>query len=151
LVYHPQTGMRVGLGSSLIYVLNPPSVAGLNYPRYSAGEALGLGTVYNVGLVMMLSVSTLLNFLLMPAMLLWTVVWAILTWPLWWAVKTTFKLKTDPVLVDGEFVNPGTVTAYALPAQAAIWVISLPIKVVNVAVVLGASSFGPKSMFGPQV
>ncbi len=142
MVYDPATLRRLGLTDALLLALFPRSVRVLTYTFYRPGERGAIGGSVNATLRALIGLNGLLNAALLPFLMASSMIAGIVSLPLllpYWTFRWLFGRDDDPlrILVEARIA--------AFPGQTLIWIVSSPVKVVQVITVLVAISMGPKT------
>ena len=141
MVYDPGAMRRLGLGEALWQALFPRSVMVLSYAFYQPGERGTLGNLVNSTLHILVGVNRALNLVLLPLLLLTNLIAGIVSLPLalpYWVYRRLFGGDHDPLH------TPRIVRVLVFPGQTLIWLVSTPVKVVQVMTVLVAFFVGPR-------
>ena len=142
MVYDPETKSRLGLGDALYLALFPGSVEALDYGTleygtYRASEGGAYGRFYNGILFILGTLNALLNLLLTPLCFIAQLVSLPLLVP-YWGYRWLFGKEDDPLHM------PLGARIAGFPAQLLIWILSLPVKIIQIMIVLMAICLGPK-------
>lgn len=120
--------------------LFPTDVLAIFVPKYAAGEAGLPGRLYNLVVTALLSISGVLNLVLIvptfPIMLLWILITIPIMGPLQ-ILAMAERLKPEQLRSVGKVVT--------FPAGVLTWLLYSPVKVLNFLTAIVVYCFGPKS------
>ena len=141
MAYEPGTTRRLRLGEALYLALFPKGSSALDYAFYRPGQRGAHGSVFNIILRVLLGINRTLNLVLTPLLLIVSFLLVPLSvWPLsvpYWIYRRLFLREDNPT-------HARWLAVAVFPGQALVWVLTAPVKIVQVITVLITVPLGPR-------